>query len=276
MNAPLMSGSREFQSGEFIRAKLHSSDKSSFRRYKELVVGSGSTWDWIRYELITAVLGCLPGAVGLLLRKIFYPMLFRKCGINVIFGRSLVIRNPQNIELSDGVFIDDFCLLDGRGGSEEPLMIGDRVILNRGVTVQAKIGTIRIGADSDIGAGCSIISQGGVFLGKEVSLGGNCDVGGGLFATEKADPAMESAGCSSEADFPKHRKFTKGPVRVGDRTVTGMDVVILDGVEIGADCIIGGGAVVRESVPGETVVSPHQRLVFLRRHADDRPAVAAT
>lgn len=185
---------------------------------------AGSTWDWIRYELITTLLGCLPGAAGLLLRKIFYPALFRTCGRSVISGRSLLIRNPQNIELGNGVFIDDFCLLDGRGGSEEPVIIGERVTLNRGVTVQAKIGTIRIGADSDIGAGCSIISQGGVFLGKEVSLGGNCDIGGGSFATETANPATGSTAARGEEDSPKHRKFTKGPVRIGDRTVTGVDV----------------------------------------------------
>lgn len=257
---------KEFASEQFIRAKLHSDRRSAFAQYRELVVGGGSIWRFLWYEMLTMFLGPIPGAFGLLLRKFFYPGLFRKCGKRVIFGRSLVIRNPQNIELGDGVLIDDYCLLDGRGGSEEAVRIGDRVILNRGVKVQAKIGTIRVGNDSDIGAGCSLVSQGGLFLGAAVSLGGDCKIGGGLIETQPFDrPAGSPNEASNVSTEYKLRKLTNGPVLIGDRTATGMAVIVLDNVQIGCDCIIGAGAVIRESIPDRSVATPHQRVILLSR-----------
>jgi len=259
----------EFASAQFIRARLYGGDTSTVRRYRELVVGPGSTWRLLWHELLTTLVGELPGAIGLALRRVLYPTLFRKCGRGVVFGKSLVIRNAQNIEIGDGVLVDDFCLLEGRGGAEEPVTIGDRVILNRGVVVQAKIGTIRIGEDCDIGAGCTLVSQGGVHLGRRVSLGGNCDIGGGVFSTEAIDPA-DAAG-DAAGDGPKHRKLTRGAVRIGDDTVTGMGVLVLDNVTIGSGCIVGGGAVVRESIPDGTVATPHQRLILLPREPAPTP-----
>lgn len=208
-------------------------------------------------------LGPIPGALGLVLRRVFYPGLFRRCGRGVVFGRSVVIRNAQNVELGDGVLVDDYCLIDGRGGNDDPVVIGDRVILNRGVVVQAKIGTIRIGDDCDVGAGCNLISQGGVYVGRRVSLGGNCNIGGGLVqADEDGDRGGEGGGHE-----PERRKLTRGAVRIGDDTATGMCVLILDNVQVGAGCIIDGGAVVKENVPDRTVAVPHQRLVLLPRDA---------
>jgi acetyltransferase-like isoleucine patch superfamily enzyme len=68
-----------------------------------------------------------------------------------VFGRNLTIRNAQNITLGDNVIIDDDCVLDARGAGPDGVVIGDRVIINRGASIQAKIGPIWIGEDSDIG-----------------------------------------------------------------------------------------------------------------------------
>lgn len=256
----------EFASEEFIRAKLHASSRTAFQKYRDLVVGRGTMWQLLRYELLTTFLGPLPGAIGLFLRKVLYPCLFKECGKGVIFGRSVVIRNPQNIELGDEVLVDDLCLLEGRGGSTEAVRIGDRVILNRGVKIQAKIGTIRVGKDSDIGSGCSLVSQGGLFLGVAVSLGGDCKIGGGLIETRPPDRPAGSPGEAGDVSTEyKLRKLTNGPVIIGDRTATGMAVIVLDNVQIGSDCIIGAGAVIRENIPDRTVATPHQRVVLLSR-----------
>jgi acetyltransferase-like isoleucine patch superfamily enzyme len=246
---------QELDSRHFIRAQLHDGSTSNFRRYQTLVVGPGSIFRLLRYELTTGLLGGLPGALGLLLRKLFYPGLFRRCGPGVVFGRHLVLRNAQNIELDRGVVLDDYCLLDGRGATDMPVRIGERTILNRGVSVQAKVGSIRLGRECDIGAGSCIVSQGGIEIGDRVSLGGHAAIGGGLFATEL--PA--SAGTSSL------RKISRGPIRIGDGTIAGMNVTVLDGVTIGRDCVLGASAIVRESIPEATIATPHQRLVLLPR-----------
>ena len=60
-----------------VQALVTDESQSAFRRYLDLVVGTRSIWYLIKYEAITALLGGLPGALGLWLRKKFYPLLFK-------------------------------------------------------------------------------------------------------------------------------------------------------------------------------------------------------
>ena len=234
---------------EYIRSKLFASDTSMVRRYAALVVGpDASWWQLIRYELITMLLGGLPGALGLALRKLFYPRLFRRCGRGVVFGRDLVVRNAHRISLGDNVVLDDGCVVDGRGAGPAGVEIGDRTILGRGVSIQAKIGPIRIGSDSDIGMHSVIHSQGGVDIGREVVLGGGCKISGGVFQTERR------ATCGAMGGREQTR-WTKGPIRIGDRCLIGFGSLFLDGVEIGEGSVIGAGSVMLAGVPPWSVAA---------------------
>ena len=234
---------------EYIRSKLFASDASMVRRYADLVVGpEASWWQLIRYELITMLFGGLPGALGLAMRKLFYPRLFRRCGRGVVFGRDLVIRNPHRISLGDNVILDDGCVIDGRGAGPAGVEIGARTILGRGVSVQAKIGPIRIGSDSDIGMHSVIHSQGGVEIGNEVVLGGGCKISGGVFQTERR---IGTDGMSAR----EQTRWTKGPIRIGDRCLVGFGSLFLDGVEIGEGAVIGAGSVMIASVPAWSVAA---------------------
>ena len=126
--------------------------------------------------------------------------------------------------------------------------IGDRTILGRGVSIQAKIGPIRIGSDSDIGMHSVIHSQGGVEIGNEVVLGGGCKISGGVFQTERR---IGEAGMSAR----EQTRWTKGPIRIGDRCLSGCGSMFLDGVEIGEGAVIGAGRVIIASVPAWSVAA---------------------
>jgi len=169
------------QDRHYIRQKLFSGQRSTLQRYAELVIGRMSIWRLFKYELLTCLLGPLPGALGLVLRKLFYPRLFHTIGRGVIFGRNVIIRNPDRIVLGDRVVIDDYVLLDGRGGDgDKGVRIGDEVIVNRGAVIQAKVGSIAIGCHCDIGADTTVIAQGGNVIEDMVSIAGGCKIGGGL------------------------------------------------------------------------------------------------
>lgn len=234
---------------DYIRSKLYGGGTSLVRRYADLVVGPDAPW-WrlIRYELVVALCGRMPGALGLALRRVFYPGLFRRCGRGVVFGRDLVIRNAQLISLGDHVIIDDDCVIDGRGAGPAGVEIGDRTILGRGVSIQAKIGPIRIGSDSDIGMHSVIHSQGGVDIGREVVLGGGCKISGGVFQTGRR------SACGAQGAREQTR-WTKGPIRIGDRCLIGFGSLFLDGVEIGEGSVIGAGSVMLAGVPPWSVAA---------------------
>lgn len=46
-----------------------------------------------------------------------------------------------------------------------------------------------------------------------------------------------------------------GKIEIGDNVNIGMNVIILPGVKIGNNCVIGAGAVVTKSVPNNTIVA---------------------
>ncbi len=257
---------KELDQGAYIRAKIYAGHKSALRRYAELVVGDFNLPRLIKYELITTLFGPLPGALGLVLRRYFYRALFREVGKGTVFGRNVTVRHGHRISLGRGVIIDDDCLLDGRGAGEAGLRIGDETIINRHSAVQSKVGPIHIGAGVDVGAGSTLVSQGGVEVGDMVAIGGGCKIGGGVLQLEGTDD--ETGGTASDRhDFVDRgqRRYSRGAVHIGSRAVLGRGVIVMDAVRIGEDAMVSAGMVVREDVPSVSVLMPRERPVVMPR-----------
>lgn len=243
---------------DLIRHKLFGEDKSALHKYKALVVGEGSVWKLVKYEMLTTCLGPIPGALGLVLRKLFYPYLFKKIGKGVVFGRSVVIRHPDKIHLGDRVVIDDYCLIDGRGSGEEGIVIEDDVIISRGTTIQSKVGPIRIGAATNVGSGCCIVSMGGVYIGDMVTIAAGCYISGGAYAVERGDDATR-----------EHEKYTRGPVRLDKKSRYGMGVIVLDGAHVEEGCVVGAGSVVTGNLPKYSIAAGVPAVVKRSRESID-------
>lgn len=64
--------------------------------------------------------------------------------------------------------------------------------------------------------------------------------------------------------------MTKGKVVIGDNTFIGMGCIILPGVEIGKNVIVGAGSVVTKSVPDNSVVggNPAQVICSLQEYME--------
>lgn len=255
---------RELDQDNYIRSKLFGEGKSVWKRYAEIVIGKYSLGQLIKYELITTLLGPIPGALGLMLRRWFYRKLVKECGQGVVFGRNVIIRNGRNIFLGDKVVIDDDCLLDGRGAGEAGLVIGNQVVLNRRVSVQCKVGPINIGPDTDIGAGSSIISQGGIEIGAMVSTGGSCKIGGGVSPLDSGNTTAEFGG-ENDSEQGDTRRFSRGQIQIGDRCTLGWGAMVMDAVYIGSGSLVGAGVILRRDVPPESVVLPQSQVMVVPR-----------
>lgn len=99
--------------------------------------------------------------------------------------------------------------------------IGDRSRLN-GTTVHAK-SQIKIGSECFMAAGTTIVDSNGHVM----------------------DAALRAAG----------RRDKPAPITIGNRVWTGQGVLILKGVTIGDDVIIGAGSVVSTNLPARTLCS---------------------
>lgn len=233
-----MSQNRKFSSLPQI---LHS-DRSSFSKYRDLMIGDRGLFYLLKYEFITFFLSQIPGALGFLLRKWFYPLLFDEIGEGVIFGRNVVIRHPHQIRIGNNVVIDENCLLTADGIDGIGLTIRDNVILSRNTILMAKGGRLEIGENSNIGSGCFVGTTNRLTLGKNVLVAHNGYIGGGRYSYERLDvPIMNQ------------EMVSKGEQTIGDNVWLGANVIVLDGVDVGRECVIGAGAVVTKSVPDYSI-----------------------
>ncbi len=249
---------------QFIRHRLYGGSGSPLRRYAELVLARPGFWSLVRYELLTTFLGPIPGALGMALRGALWRSLFPVIGRKVVFGCRVTIRHPERIRLGDGVILDDDALIDGRGAGDEGVVLGDRVIVNRGAAIQAKVGGITLGADTSVGAGCRIISQGPIRIAENVSLAGGSMVAGGRYVVERTG-ATES----------EKERFTGGEIRIGRNVRVGMNAMIQDGVTVGEGAIVAPASVVVSDVPPQTVVSGFPARPWRERKSDhEEPAPA--
>lgn len=166
-------------------------------------------------------------------RKIYSIYMTRKCtnvGRNIVFEPKSVLLNPKHITMGNGCYIGPGCRLEAwdyyRGESYSPsLVLGNNVKIN---------------SKCHIGAINSIIIE------------DDCLLGSNVFITD------HSHGNISREEMGVHPSdrplYSKGGVRIGEKTWIGENVVILPGVSIGKHCVIGASAVVTKDVPDGCLV----------------------
>ena len=133
---------------EFRVKSVFDSQGGLLRKYKSLMVGDQGWWALIKFELITTLFGWVPGGLGLTLRAIFYPFLFKETGKKVLFGRDMNIRSPHRIVIGDRVIFDDDVMLDGKGSTSEGIRIGSDIYIGQGSILQTKNGELILGDGS--------------------------------------------------------------------------------------------------------------------------------
>ena len=222
-------------------------------KYSELIVGRPGWGALISYEIVVMLSQSVPGALGLALRKALYPSLLGSCGRNVVFGQHVVLRHPHKIHIGDNVVIDDNCLVDAKGTTNEGIRIGSGVFVGRNTILSCKNGNIELAEGANIGFNCEIFSASRVRVGERALVAAYCYlIGGDHDFADTSRPVLEQT------------RRSLG-ITVGAGAWLGAGAKILDGVAIGANAIIGAGAVVRESVPDKaTAVGVPARIVGTR------------
>jgi acetyltransferase-like isoleucine patch superfamily enzyme len=131
------------------------------------------------------------------------------------------------------------------------ILIGDNVIIDGKchfffAVRYAEQPTLSIGDNSGIGHSCAFT------VGREILIGRNCRVGGGVVFFDTPghpnDPEARRAGRPATPDDVR-------AIIIGDNVWIGSDVIIFPGVTIGDNSIVAYGSVVMSSVPENVVVA---------------------
>ena len=240
--------------------QLFDAGSSALDKYARLVVGRAGWLALLKHESITLASQAVPGALGLVLRKLLYPRLLGACGRNVVFGQNVVLRHPGKIRIGDNVVVDDNCLLDAKGDGNSGITIGSGVFVGRNTILSCKNGDIALGDRSNIGFNCEIFSASQVTLGADTLLAAYCYVIGGDHDYADVSKPVTAQGRQSKG------------VSVGDGVWMGAGAKILDGVRIGGHAIIGAGAVVRVDVPEYAVAAGRPARIVGMRGDHQAPA----
>jgi acetyltransferase-like isoleucine patch superfamily enzyme len=239
---------------------------SPLRAYQDQVVGSRSLGRLVLYELVMLSSSWVPGALGLLLRKLLYPLLLGAVGRGVVFGQGVVLRHPHKVRLGDGVTVDDLVVLDAKGTTNRGIDVGRGVFLGRGTILSCKDGDIALGDHSNLGFHCEVFSGSSVTVGAHALFAAQAYLVGGGHEFEGKGAAV--------IDQPR----TSRGIVLGDNVWLGTGAKVLDGIRVGSHAVVGANAVVTADLPeGAIAAGVPARVLRVRSEASgSEPPEAAS
>jgi acetyltransferase-like isoleucine patch superfamily enzyme len=200
----------------------------------------------------------MPGAAGIFLRGKLAPKFLRSSGGGLALGRNICLRHPGRISLGRGVIVDDGCVLDAKGSCADGITVGDDVVLGRNTILSCKNGFIRIEDNANVSANCMLISETGLVVGKNVLIAGmSYLIAGGNHGTDRMD-----------IPIIRQPMVQKGGIRIEDNAWIGAGVVVLDGVTVGHDAVVGAGSVITRSIPPFAIAAGVPAKVVKMRTSD--------
>ena len=215
----------------------------AFGVYRDVCYGPSSLAHVITAELLVLLVGWMPGALGLWLRRLLYPPLLGGCGKGVIIGRNVTFRHWKKIHLGEAVFIDDNSVVDAKGQGNAGIRFGDRVFIGRNTIVYCKGGDIRLEPEVNVSANCTVFSSNHLTIGRGTVIGAYTYLlSGGSYDPSDPAPFARQSGMN-----------TRGRLHVGPDCWIGARVTVLDGASIGRRCVIGAGSVVTRPVPDRSL-----------------------
>jgi len=227
-----------------FQSQLTTPAKSPLQKYMDMQIGVRSFWKLFKYELVMMLCNSRGGALGYLLRKLFYPSIFGAIGKNVTFGRNITIRHPHKIKIGDNCIVDENCVLDAKGNDERGIELGSDCVVSRNNILSCKGGYIKLGNGTNIAQNSLVHSESAVELGKNTLVASYVYfVGGGNHDFSRTDiPIIQQPSLS------------RGGIFIGDNCWFGAGVIVIDGSKIGNDSVIAAGAIVNIDVPPFSVV----------------------
>jgi acetyltransferase-like isoleucine patch superfamily enzyme len=220
-------------------------DRKMTAKYRDLFLGEGSFFFFLKYEAIITLFSWIPAGLGYVLRKIFFPALFKKTGKGVVFGKNMTIRHSKKIEIGDNVVFDDNTVIDAKGKNNRGIRINDNVLIGRNTIISCKGGDIEIGDYSNIGPNNTLISESILSIGRFVFTAGQCYlIAGGNHSFDK-----------KEILIWHQPSVSRGGIHIEDDIWIGASSTILDGVKIGKGSVVGAASLVLKSIPAYTIAA---------------------
>jgi acetyltransferase-like isoleucine patch superfamily enzyme len=170
-------------------------------------------------------------------RLLLYRLRLGSLGPGCEIDQGVSLQFPDRIHIGAGCRIGRNATLRANTEQRPGIRLGERVLIQDAVIINANRGQVSLGDRSWLGPFCLVYGNGGVRIGANVLVAAHTTINTVSHASERCDIPIN--------DQP----VLTGPVVIEDDVWIGLNAVILQGVTLGRGCIVGAGAVVTRSVP---------------------------
>ncbi|MDW4573867.1 acyltransferase [Microbacterium sp. M3] len=186
------------------------------------------------------------------LRGLWYRLWLGSAPFPLFIGRAVTIHYARRVRVGAGFYLGDSSRVLAL--SVEGVTIGNRVTIRENAWIQCASSLRNPGIALTIGDGTYIGPYSVIGVGGPIIIGERCQFGAGVTLIAE-NHEVTAHGVSA------HDVIRKG-ITIGSGTWIGHRATVLDGVELGENCVVGAGAVVTRSFPaGTTLVGVPARPV---------------
>jgi len=189
-------------------------------------------------------------------------ILYCKCkhiGKHTLIHSSTQMIEPFRISIETNGEIRQNCIFDARSNSLISIEIGENVRIKDNVNLAAYGGYIKIGKNVLIGRNTTIFGHGGVIIGDYSMLSPNVSI------------VSSNHVCYLDSDKSfQEQGFTREQIKIGNNVWIGCNAVVLAGVEIPNNVIVGAGSVVNKNLEAGSIYAGNP-IKFIKRIESTAP-----
>lgn len=215
----------------------------ALNRYKLTVTGNTSNLSLLQYEWFSLFITPVPGLVGTILRKLFYPLVFKKIGKNCKIEANCTIRQASKVSFGSGVKVGNYVTLDVRPGGAG-IVIDDDVTIGEKSIIISSQDILHICRNVQLGRLCRVGAIQTLTIGKNSIIGDEvCFVAAGHTYEDTSTPIIDQP------------ISTRGSITIGERVTIGDRATIMDGVTVGNNVHIAPNSFVNKDLPDDSRVA---------------------
>jgi len=180
-----------------------------------------------------------------MIRGFWIKQFFLKSNGILFVGINSKIRFRNKISVGKTVFFGDYVEINAL--SKRGVLIGNNVSILKGTIIECT-GVIR-----DLGEGLIIGNNVGIAQNCFIQVRGMVEIGNNVILGPGVSIFSENHNFSDPNKYINEQGETRKGVVIKNGVWIGSNVTILDGVTIGAHCIIAAGSVVNKNLPEYTI-----------------------
>lgn len=197
----------------------------------------------------------LPGPSGIRIRRFFYSYKFKSCGANLVVEVGVSIEGAEFVSVGNNVFIDKYCLISA--GDQ----LQGRIFEKTNDGFSGRRGEIVLGNDIHLCQYCILSGYGGIDVADNTVLSAGCKV---YSLTNLSCIPGDSESIVSIQPY-NQAPFLLSPVVFNKNCWLGLNVIVMPGVDIGANSFVVSNSLLLDVFPDNSYVSGQPAKVIRKR-----------